>query len=205
MAEALVGLARARGVPVTVYRPGNILADADSGAANPEDYLTKVIQGCVQLGSAPLREYPLPVGTVDFVATAIVALSTLEGAAGRTHHVIDPEPLDWNRIFDAVRAAGHRADARRWAHWCATLAGRLDLGSDNALAPLSDMLEAPENRTMPTFDTAATADLLRGAGVACPALTDDYFATMLRYMVRSGWLQPPDEGITHDHRHPDHR
>lgn len=184
VAEGVARIAAERGIPVAVYRPGNILADAHTGAANAEDYLTKVVQGCVQLGAAPVRDYPLPASAVDFVARAIVEISLREDAIGRTYHLINPEPLPWNRIFHAVRAAGYQLPSIAWRDWCALLAERLDQGHDNALAPLSDMLHAPEDRAMPRFDTRNAAS----AGLSYSTFDDDYFATMLRYFTRSGWL-----------------
>ena len=188
VAEGLCRLARDRGIPVTIYRPGNILSARGTGVTNGEDYLTKVIQGCIQLGLAPRRHYPLPVGTVDDVAQAIVRQSTLAEAANKTFHMIQPEPLMWDRLFDAARACGYDVAAASWPDWCAALSRQIERGEDNALAPLADMLNAPEDRTMPHFGIENARRARSTLGLAYPTLDDDYFAAVFDYYVRAGWL-----------------
>lgn len=178
VAEGLVTLARERGVPVSVYRPGVVFADSRTGVANGEDYLTKMILGCVRLGLAPLRNYPLSAGPADAVARAIVALSL--GQPG-TFHIVDPEPLPWNRMFDHVRAAGYPVRSVAYDEWHHALATS---AAGNPLEPLVDALAVPADRHVPRIDC-------RNAGrYAGPPLDAAYFDTMLRYLARRGWLPP---------------
>ena len=179
VAEGVVDLARERGVPVSVYRPGVVLGDSRSGVVNGEDYVVKMILGCVRLGLAPLRDYPLPVAPVDVVARAVVALSL--GPPG-TFHLVDPAPLPWNDLFGMVRAAGYPVRSVPYPEWHAALAAD---PTGNPLEPLVDDLDGPADRFMSRVDT-------RNAGpYTGPPLDDRYVATMLRYMVRRGWLQAP--------------
>ncbi|HEX2203515.1 MAG TPA: thioester reductase domain-containing protein, partial [Longimicrobium sp.] len=126
VAEGLVEIARERGIPVSVYRPGVVLGDSRTGVSNEEDYITKVIQGCVQLGVAPLREYPLATATADYVAGAIVALSLRDEWTGKTFHTIEPDPLPWNRIFDHLRAFGYPVRSIPYDAWRDALTARID-------------------------------------------------------------------------------
>ena len=50
VAEKLVRIARNRGLPVSIYRPGNILGDRQTGSCNPNDFISRMIKGCVQFG-----------------------------------------------------------------------------------------------------------------------------------------------------------
>ena len=189
VAEGLVELARSRGVPVSVYRAGGVLADSRSGASNRDDYVTKVIQGCVQLGLAPRRRYELSVGTVDHLARLVVDLSLTPGALGRTYHTIDPETLAWNAIFDRIREFGYPVDSVPFEQWRATLVEQVDReGDDNALAPLMAMLGDTPDRTMPEISCANVLDALRDAGA--PALDRAYFTKMLGFFVSSRLLPP---------------
>ncbi|MBC6447904.1 type I polyketide synthase [Actinokineospora xionganensis] len=189
VAEGLVRLARERGVPVSVYRAGGVLADSRSGASNRDDYVTKVIQGCVQLGLAPEREYELSVGTVDHLARLVVGLSTSPTALGRTFHTIDPRPLPWNAIFDRIREFGYPVRGVPFDEWRAALIDQVDQdGDDNALAPLMAMLGDTPDRKMPEIGCGNVFDVLGEAGA--PELDRAYFDRMLRFFVR-GKLLPP--------------
>lgn len=192
VAEGLIGIARSRGVPVSVYRAGGVLADSRNGASNTEDYVTKVIQGCVQLGLAPLREYALSVGTVDHLARLVVGLSQRPEARGRTFHTIDPKPLAWNRIFQEIRQFGYPVRSVPFGEWRQALTERVDQeGDDNALAPLMAMLGDTPDRRMPVIDTANVAAAAPPQLVAAPELDSAFFGRMLAFFVRAQLLPQP--------------
>jgi len=191
VAEGLVGIARARGIPVSVYRAGGVLADSRSGATNSEDYVTKVIQGCVQLGLAPLRDYALSVGTVDHLVREVVGLSTRPATWGRTFHTIDPRPLAWNSIFDEIRRFGYPVRSVPFDDWRLALTDEVDQeGDDNALAPLMAMLGDTPDRRMPAMDCTNVLGALPAETATAPALDQSYFDSMLAFFVR-GQLLPP--------------
>jgi phthiocerol/phenolphthiocerol synthesis type-I polyketide synthase E len=187
VAEGLIELARQRGVPVSVYRAGGVLADSRSGAANREDYVTKVLQGCVQLGLAPRREYELSVGTVDHFARTVVSLSLDRRALGRTFHPIDPKPLAWNVMFDRIRDFGYPVRSVPFDQWRTALVERVDQeGDDNALAPLMAMIGDTPDRPMPEIGCEQVLDVLGDIGA--PELDEAYFDRMLRFLVRGRML-----------------
>lgn len=188
VAEGLCRLAMQRGLPVAVYRPGNILGDTRSGVCNHDDYITKVLQGCAQLGAAPQRQYQLPVGPVDDVARTIVALSLDARNLGKSHHVIHPDPLPWDSLFEALRSFGHDVPAMPWQQWCALLAEQLKQGSTNALAPLADLLGAPQDRHMPRFGLDNAMPARQRAGLAVPDMGQPYLHRMLGHLTRAGLL-----------------
>jgi thioester reductase-like protein len=198
IAEGIVGLARARGVPVSVYRAGAVLCDSRTGAANREDYVTKVVQGCIELGLAPLRDYPLAVAPVDHVARLIVGLSLRAELRGRTFHTIDPAPLAWNDIFAAVRRSGYPVRSVPFDRWRRDLTEQVELeDAANALAPLMAMIGDTADRPMPRMDCG---NVLSGMPEAtAPALDAAFFDRMLRFFVRGGWLPPATpERVDHE-------
>ncbi|MDB4972428.1 MAG: Thioester reductase protein [Myxococcaceae bacterium] len=192
VAEALCRVASQRGVPVAIYRPGDILGAQHTGATNAEHFFTKAIQGCVQLGMAPRRAWTLPVGTVDDVAKMIVKLSTRAQSIGHTHHLVHPEVLQWNTIFTSLRQFGYELPIVSWDEWRAEFARRVSGRADNALAPLADMIaQAPENRQFPRFGVERTAELRTQLGMPYPEAGPEYFANLFRYMIDVGLLPPP--------------
>ncbi|PWW62470.1 type I polyketide synthase [Actinokineospora spheciospongiae] len=196
VAEGLVDIARSRGIPVSVYRAGGVLADSRSGATNADDYVTKVIQGCVQLGLAPSRRYALSVGTVDHLVRMIVELSLRPEGLGRNYHAIDPKPLEWNVLFEEIRRFGHDVELVPFDRWRTTLVEHVDRdGEDNALAPLMAMIGETPDRDMPVMDCGNVLTVLPPDLARPPALDPEYFRRMLDYFVR-GRLLPPVPATT---------
>ena len=54
VAERLVWSAVSRGLPVCIFRPGNIGHHSVTGTVNPNDFLSLIIKACARLGCAPL-------------------------------------------------------------------------------------------------------------------------------------------------------
>ena len=196
VAEGLIELARDRGVPVSVYRAGAVLSDSRTGATNPEDYVTKVIVGCVDLGAAPRRDYPLSVGSVDHFTRLVTALSLQPETVGTTFHAIDPCPLPWNLIFDRIRDFGYPVRSVPWDQWRRELTDRVDDDEKNALAPLMAMLGDTADRRMPRIDCGNVLAALSAAQAAPPALDSGFFDRMLGFFVRNGLLP----AVAHDRR-----
>ncbi|MGW0564515.1 type I polyketide synthase [Streptomyces sp. NPDC003016] len=197
VAEGLVRIARERGIPVSVYRAGGVLCDSRNGAANSEDYITKVIQGCVQLGLAPQRAYRLSVGTVDHLAKQVVGLSQRPASRNRTFHTIDPRPLEWNHIFERIREFGYPVRSVPFEEWRAALIEQVDReGEDNALAPLMAMLGDVPDRRMPAIDCANVLRTLPPELAPAPALDAPFFQRMLGFFVRRRLLPAPESGAT---------
>ncbi|MFG1793141.1 thioester reductase domain-containing protein [Nocardia sp. NPDC049149] len=184
VAECILRLARIRGLPVSIYRPSILWSDSATGISNADGYLTKMIQGCVALGAAPLRDYPLEVSTVDYVARALVALS-LHSSTG-VYHLVDPQPMPWNAMFEYIRAAGYPIRALPYDQWFAALTAHVDGGNDNALAPLIGKLANAPDRHIPRIDCANTTAGLAGTGIAPPVIDANYFATMLQHFADLG-------------------
>ncbi|HVR99132.1 MAG TPA: thioester reductase domain-containing protein, partial [Thermoanaerobaculia bacterium] len=58
VAEQIVKLAQARGIPATIHRPGVVSGDSVTGAGNTRDMIWNMMKGCIQLGVGPERDFP---------------------------------------------------------------------------------------------------------------------------------------------------
>ena len=76
VAEGLVWSAASRGLPVCIYRPGNIGHHSGTGTVNPNDFLSLIIKACARLGCAPQApDWFFEMTPADFVAAAITKIS----------------------------------------------------------------------------------------------------------------------------------
>src|SRR5205085_11081836 len=115
-----------------------------------------------------------------------------QGAAGKTFHLVDPDPLAARAVFEGV--AEHARTEKPRGHIPRPLAravlrtpGLSRLGR----GPLAflDMLDHAVH-----YDSTNTARALAGTGVTCPRL-DDYLAVLVRHVLdvsRPAQREPED-------------
>ena len=106
VAEKLVRTAGERGMPVTVYRPGRITADSETGAESLADYTTLLLRLCMEMHMAPSTEDRVDMTPVDYVARAVVGLAQREESLGKTFHLVNPRPVPVRDVYRAIRADG---------------------------------------------------------------------------------------------------
>lgn len=209
VAEQLVREARQRGLPVAIYRPGAIGGDHQTGQWNTGDYISRLLKGCIQLGSIPDPE-PFSVllnhlAPVDYVAAAIVHIAQQPSATETVaHHIINPHPIDPHLLVASIRKRGYPLIVQAFEPWLAHLKQTERLGQTNALHPFLPLLEAdlkflsifqgdgapakPMHLACPN-----TLDALAESTIGCPPLEgpllDIYFAAFRA----SGYLPAPDD------------
>ncbi|MFG5724141.1 non-ribosomal peptide synthetase [Streptomyces murinus] len=189
VAEQLIAVARERGVPVTVHRPGRIAGHTATGACQSDDLLWRVVKGCVQAGAAPAGlTAEADLVPVDYVARAIVAVAQRPEALGGIHHQVNTRPVPLTELLGQVRDFGYRLDELPLAEWVA----RIQADPDNAAYPLLSLFDpAGGGFTAVRFADDATRALLPGTGIGCPPLDADLIRTYLRWFASSGYLPAP--------------
>lgn len=131
VAERLLERARAAGVRVNIYRPGNIAFNSVTGVCQPQkNRLMLMLKGSLQLGQVPDFAINFDLMPVDFLARFIGFHASRYQAGRAVFNLHNPEPLPWNSYVQAFRDAGREFELVSVADWQAQL-GRVD--SHNAL------------------------------------------------------------------------
>ncbi|MFE0776186.1 amino acid adenylation domain-containing protein [Streptomyces sp. NPDC058861] len=196
VAEELVGLARERGLPVTVHRPGRISGDTTTGACQDRDLLWQLIKGCLQAKAVP----DLPHGStgwvpVDYVSAAVVALVTAGRDGTETFQFTHPDAPDLERVFAVAETLGHELRRVPAEEWRALVAARPDnaaqlfLGEDGGGGGGAGGAVDVDGRR---FDSRRTAAAAAELGVLPPALTEEVLVRYLAYFRGTGFLPAPD-------------
>lgn len=201
VAEQHVMQARAKGLPVAIYRPGMIAGASGDGQMGLELF-PLFIKGCIQLGSVPDLNIALDLVPVDFVSHAITALSRRPVSLGQVFHLVHPQPTPIAALFQAVRSHGYPLRTRGYHTWLDMLTQQARHG-DNVLAPLlalfaekhgTPRLTVPQYASKPhraRFDTTHVQQGLAGTAIACPRLSPQLFKTYLDYLIGVDFLPPP--------------
>jgi len=192
VAERLVRLAGERRLPVATYRLGMISGHSRTGVSNLTDVLSRMIKGCIQLGTAPDLEMLVDVTPVDYVASAVVHLSQRKESLGKAFHLVTMHPVPWNDLTDWLRRFGYPLRRLSFETWRAELLEVARQSPDNAMSPLVlFFLDEMPSLAMRRFGCRNTLEGLVGSGITCPPASADLLATYLAYFAESGFLDRP--------------
>ncbi len=200
VAEKLMLAARARGLPVAIYRPGQITGHSQTGVASGEDFLLRLIRICSRLGGVPDLDMPIDLTPVDYVSQAMVYLSLQEESLGAVFHLLNPRPATLGQLADLVGALGYplrRVPYHRWQAELLALGGPEAEKALAALLPLyagstseNGTAEMPPRR-LPRLDCQNTLIGLARSSISCPPIDEGLLGTYLESFVRDGLLEGP--------------
>ncbi|HWO64462.1 MAG TPA: thioester reductase domain-containing protein [Umezawaea sp.] len=192
VAEGVLGIARDRGIPVSVYRVDVVCGDRDSGACQTKDFVWLSLKGLLQAGVVPDRlTGRVHLVPVDYVSGAITTLAARESSANGTYHLFNEQSSAFGDLVDHLRAFGYDLPETGWGAWRATV----DADRENAVTPLVDTFEELNSEgagpTYPPMDVSDTEKALAGSGITCPPVDRALFGRYVDFFVRSGYFPAP--------------
>jgi thioester reductase-like protein len=104
VAEKMLRAAVARGIPVTVYRPGNISGSTTNGASNSSDTWSMFIDACLEHGCVPDVNLSISMLPVDFVSECIVTMSLRKKFSGRSLNLIPERSTELRAFSECILA-----------------------------------------------------------------------------------------------------
>jgi thioester reductase-like protein len=199
VSERLVDLAKQRGVPVTIFRPGRITGHSATGATNVDDVLNLRMKGCIQMGCAPDIDMPCDMTPVDFCSRAIVDItlkstSWIEKTKPYIFHLNNLSSLPWQTVFSTVtRLTGHgELPYLPYPQWRSERLLTLTHDSHNALLPLVPMFGVDfEAHVAPVveYQTEELNKILQSIrSPLCPPTTVPLVECYCRYFIDVGFL-----------------
>ncbi len=204
VAEKLVQTARARGLPVVIYRPGTITGFPQRNALYEDDNLAKLIRGCIELGQAPVsnRKATLQMTPVDCVSHAMVALSRQDTSHGETFHFNNTPQVEVNDIIQWLNTFGYPVQPVEYQVWYkeAVRFSERENTKSTTLVDLLPQFPKPEQVKHGTnkertpsveFDTGFTRTALAELSIRYPEVDESLFHTYLASLVQSGKLPSP--------------
>ncbi|KAK7984032.1 hypothetical protein PG989_011434 [Apiospora arundinis] len=161
VSEQLVREAGKRGLQGSVVRPGYILGDMITGVCNTDDFLIRILKGCVQLSARPRIVNTVNAVPVNHVARVVVA-AAFNPVPGGVHVVqVTAHPrLRMNEYLSILEHYGFKAPEISYDEWKSELekfvsAGALEKDQEqHALMPLFHFCvnDLPANTRAPELD-----------------------------------------------------
>jgi thioester reductase-like protein len=196
VSERVVRIARDRGIPVTIHRIGLIVGDSRTGLSNVDDFVARMLIGCIQAGRAPDIQHLMDMTPVDFIARAMVYLSFQPESLGKVFHLLNPQPIHWSGIFDIVQNAGFPVKKLPFHDWVDHIEEQAD-PERNPLYPLLPFFRIEFARRMlgvsdsayHALGTASTQYALRDSQISCPPIDRKLIRTYLSRFAQNGRLE----------------
>jgi thioester reductase-like protein len=199
VAEALVSQAGQRGLPVTIHRPSLLVGDSRSGAASPEDFLARLIRGCVRMRAAPDLDWALDCCPVDHAARAIVALARERRRPGHVFHLAGLATRSWREVVLWMNLFGYPVRLLPYRSWLQRLQEQAST-PDHPLHLLRTFFARPvtaegltvpelyEERRRPRIGAASTRRCLARLGLDCPGLQTRHLERIFGHFIEGGVL-----------------
>jgi len=221
VSEKLATIARHRGLPVVIYRPGIISGHSGTGSWHADDFMSRLIRGWIDLGSAPDMEGATDMTPVDYVSEAVVHLSLSTDAKGAVFHLINPREVHLRELVAAIRSSGYSVELLPYDRWRREMlasaehstgragysllplfspssAAELAAGQDPAgprepttVDRIGSLMAAQYAARAVTFDDHHARAGLSGTSITCPRVDNDVLARYLSFLERVGFLPAP--------------
>ncbi|OCF41103.1 L-aminoadipate-semialdehyde dehydrogenase [Kwoniella heveanensis CBS 569] len=194
--EKLIFEAAKRGLSGWTLRPGYILGDSKTAVTNTDDFLWRMVKGCLQLGLIPDINNSLNVCPVDHVAL-LASLSTLSSSpesAFAVAQVTGHPKIRFNDLLGALSVYGYDVTRVEYIQWRSKLEQHVLETQDNALFPLLHFVLDD----LPTSTKSAEMDDRNAQGLAAAAgenktggVDEAKIGLYLAWLIRAGFLDAP--------------
>ena len=209
--EYIVREAGRRGLTGCVIRPGYVTGDSKTGITNTDDFLVRMIKGCVQLGQVPAIHNTVNMVPVDHVARVVTACAFFPPASGDASivaHVTSHPRLGFTGFLGTLSTYNYPVSTEDYIPWRIALEKHITTPSptegakeeQNALFPLLHFVldDLPQSTKAPELDDSNTSEALKrdaewtkedksgGMGVSVETM-----GIYLGYLVSLGFLPAP--------------
>lgn len=134
------------------------------GSSNPNDFLSKFIQGVAQLGYIPKVDEVFDMAPVDFVCQSILHICSLPSSVGLTFHLLNKsKSITVNQMGEYLRELGVSVQSIPYLEWKEILTSRAQSSQNNALFPILSYFKGLKFPTSGEYDDSNTKKALRTA------------------------------------------
>ncbi|CDK24273.1 unnamed protein product [Kuraishia capsulata CBS 1993] len=208
-AEYIVRQAGERGLKGAIVRPGYVQGDSVKGSSNTDDFLLRMLKGCVELGKYPDINNSVNTVPVDHVSRVVTACG-LHPPRGENKeilpvvHVTGHPRIKFNEFLGSLAKYGYDVSVEDYVKWTVSLEKFVVGGaSDIALFPLLHFVldNLPQDTKAPELDDANAVlalkedvrwnggkDFSNGDGITVKSM-----GVYISYLIKVGFLPAPSK------------
>lgn len=200
--ERIIREAGKRGLRGTIVRPGYVLGDSTLGVSSTDDFLLRMVKGCIELGLTPDIYNTVNMVPVDHVARVVTASAfhPADPSSLVVAQVTSHPRLRFNQFLGTLGEYGYEVKQTEYTNWRLELERYVIKHNDNALFPLLHFVldDLPQSTKAPELDDTNAKkslktdaawtgeDLSKGHGV-----TKKIVGVYLAYLIAIGFLPNP--------------
>lgn len=197
VAERLLMECARRGLRTSIVRPSYVLGDSKTAVTNTDDFIWRLVKGCIQLGLVPDIYNTINLSPVDHVARiASASLFRPTPEQLKVFQVTARPNVRFNDFLSSIPKYGYKVSRVEYLVWRTKLEQYVMEVGDNALFPLLHYVldDLPTSTKSPELDDTNTAILLKEAGEKDRMPVDDkLMGKYLAWLVAADFLPLPTE------------
>lgn len=205
VSEKVINEACKRGLNGVIVRSGYVMGDETSGVSNTDDFLVRMLKGCVQVGARPDVENTINMVPVTHVARLIDSV-TFHGEKGSVSHVEAHPRLTFNEMLEVLEEYGYDVPLESYARWKQRVVRYVEDAQPDreqlALLGLYHMVtgDLPEATKAPNLNDrnavrALEAEAQRSNGrKTSTGMTKEAIGAYLAFLVARGFMSAPKGG-----------
>ncbi|KAG6916429.1 putative NRPS-like protein biosynthetic cluster [Tephrocybe rancida] len=196
VSEKLLFEAGKRGLRGHIVRPGYVVGDSRTAVTNTDDFIWRLVKGCVQLGLVPDMNNTINMVPVNHVAlcTSLSAVSPLPSAPMSVLHITAKPLPTFNGMLSSLKQYGFATEPCEYVVWRRKLEQHVMVAQDNALFPLLHFVldDLPTSTKAPDLDDTNTTTLLQQhSGDLTTTVSEPIMGLYLAWLIAAGFLPSP--------------
>ncbi|MBW2571833.1 MAG: amino acid adenylation domain-containing protein [Deltaproteobacteria bacterium] len=187
VAEKLVWEAVSRGLPVCLYRPGNIGHHSVTGVTNPSDFQSMIVDACAQVNCAPdMNNWAFELTPVDFLVKSIVLFASNPSNFSQVFNIVQNDPMPARVVFDLLLEMKLISEYVSFDEWRSSLYAQAEEADDYILNVLAQSLVDVEMylNDESIYDCTRFENCLNKHGIQRPLTDSDYFKKLIDTFVK---------------------
>ncbi|OXH27575.1 L-aminoadipate-semialdehyde dehydrogenase [Cryptococcus neoformans] len=198
VAEKIIMEAGKKGLSGWILRPGYVLGHSQTAVTNTDDFIWRMVKGCVQLGLIPDINNAIICCPVDHVArlSSLATLSSSAFSAFSVMHVTGHPKIRFNDLLGSLQLYGYDVKRVEYVHWRTRLEQHVLETQDNALFPLLHFVldDLPTSTKSAELDDTNAQNLAAAAGeVRTSGVTEKEIGLYIAWLIRAGFLEKPQK------------
>jgi amino acid adenylation domain-containing protein/thioester reductase-like protein len=186
VAEKLVWEAVSRGLPVCLYRPGNIGHHSGTGVTNPSDFQSMIIDACAKVKCVPDKsDWAFELTPVDLLVKSIVLFASNPSCFGQVFNIVQNDPVPSKTVFDLLFEMKLVSEYVSFVEWKSRLYAQAEEADDYILNVLAQSLVDVEMylNDESIYDCTRFENCLTEHDIQRPPIDADYFRKLMNTLV----------------------
>ncbi|SFE39279.1 amino acid adenylation domain-containing protein/thioester reductase domain-containing protein [Paenibacillus algorifonticola] len=196
-AEKLLYAAAEQGVPVSIYRAGNLSCHSVSGSFQrniDSNAFYRMLKSMLLLGQAPEVTWDIDITPIDYAGQSIVQLALQPDTAGGVYHICNPEPLPYEKLMDMLRSSGYSIETSSPTSYTKWLLDKAIPKNQEGVQLAIAQLEGDGAKDSAyRYSCELTSAALQQSSITCAAPNEQLIGNMLAYAISIGYFPQASE------------